>query len=123
MCGSSRRSIPSGESFDLVIANLPYVAEADWTSLQPEVTQWEPREALLAGSDGLDAIRQLLSGDSGRRLYGYSGQATTGEFVLALEVGEGQAPAVAMMLREASFLEVESRRDLAGIERVVVGRR
>ena len=42
---------------------------------------------------------------------------------LALEVGEGQAEAVAELLREAGFGEVETRRDLAGIERVVVGRR
>ena len=45
--------------FELTVANLPYVAERDWPSLQPEVTEWEPREALLAGPDGLDAIRAL----------------------------------------------------------------
>src|SRR4029079_7196937 len=53
-------TLPDAE-FDLVLANLPYVAERDWPSLQPEVTQWEPREALLAGPDGLDAYRELLS--------------------------------------------------------------
>ncbi|HJX32744.1 MAG TPA: peptide chain release factor N(5)-glutamine methyltransferase, partial [Solirubrobacterales bacterium] len=53
-------SIPEGETFELTVANLPYVAEADWPSLQPEVTQWEPREALLAGPDGLDSIRALI---------------------------------------------------------------
>ncbi|MEX2105763.1 MAG: peptide chain release factor N(5)-glutamine methyltransferase, partial [Solirubrobacterales bacterium] len=47
-------------AFDLILANLPYVAERDWASLQPEVTEWEPREALLAGPDGLDAYRALL---------------------------------------------------------------
>jgi release factor glutamine methyltransferase len=52
--------IPAGKSFDLVLANLPYVAERDWLTLQPEVTQWEPREALLAGPDGLDAYRALI---------------------------------------------------------------
>jgi release factor glutamine methyltransferase len=116
-------SLPPDERFDLVLANLPYVAEADWASLQPEVTQWEPREALLAGPDGLDSIRWLLSGDSGRRLYGYSEQTTTGEAGIALEVGEGQAQAVEGLLRETGFSAVESRRDFAGIERVVVGQR
>jgi methylase of polypeptide subunit release factors len=43
--------------------------------------------------------------------------------VVALEVGEGQAGAVSDLLREAGFAEIEVRRDLAGIERVVVGRR
>ena len=58
---SSRARCPrAGETFDLVLANLPYVAERDWPSLQPEVTKWEPREALLAGPDGLDAYRALI---------------------------------------------------------------
>jgi release factor glutamine methyltransferase len=95
--------------FDLVVANLPYVAERDWAGLEPEVTKWEPREALLAGPDGLDAYRTLIPGLSCR--------------AVGLEVGEGQAGAVGEMLREAGFGVVETRPDLAGIERVVVGRR
>jgi len=54
-------SLPSNGSFELVVANLPYVPEPDWPSLQPEVTEWEPRGALLAGADGLDAIRTFLT--------------------------------------------------------------
>ena len=103
--------------FDLVLANLPYVAECDWASLQPEVTQWEPREALLAGPDGLDAYRSFIPG-CGRALASYRGLTST---TLAVEIGEGQATAVAELMREAGFGEVETRRDLAGIERVVVG--
>ena len=108
-----------GESFDLVLANLPYVAERDWPSLQPEVTQWEPREALLAGPDGLDAYRHFIPG-CGRALSRYLGRTST---TLAVEVGEGQAPAVAQLMADAGFGEIEARRDLAGIERVVLGRR
>jgi release factor glutamine methyltransferase len=110
-------TLPEDEGFDLVLANLPYVAERDWPSLQPEVTQWEPREALLAGPDGLDAYRGLL--DRFLRLSRYPEQMKE---ALAVEVGEGQAPAVAELMREAGFGEIETRRDLAGIERVVVGR-
>ncbi len=102
-------SVPEGESFDLVVANLPYVAERDWASLQPEVRDWEPREALLAGPDGLDAIRDLLP--------------RVGRGALALELGEGQAQSVAALMREAGFGEVRSRPDLAGIERIVWGAR
>jgi release factor glutamine methyltransferase len=112
--------LPTG--FDLIVANLPYVAEADWALLQPEVTEWEPREALLAGPDGLDAYRQLLSVGSGRHLGLYTTQTTTGS-AIGLEVGEGQAAAVAELVCEAGFGEIETRRDLAGIERVVVGKR
>jgi release factor glutamine methyltransferase len=113
-------SIPEGESFDLVLANLPYVAESDWPSLQPEVTQWEPREALLAGPDGLDAYRALFGASSVRTLYPSGLQKAYG---VAVEVGEGQAAAVAGMMSAAGFAAVETRRDLAGIERVVVGER
>jgi release factor glutamine methyltransferase len=102
-------SVPAGREFELTIANLPYVAEADWSSLQPEVTEWEPREALLAGRDGLDAIRGLIP--------------QIGSGALALEVGEGQARAVTMLLEEAGFEAIQACRDLAGIERVVWGER
>jgi release factor glutamine methyltransferase len=104
--------------FDLILANLPYVAERDWPSLQPEVTQYEPREALLAGPDGLDAYRALIP-ECAPLLSRY---ATPRRGALAVEVGEGQAAAVAELMRAAGFGEVETRRDLAGIERVVVGR-
>jgi len=110
-------SVPEGESFDLVLANLPYVAAPDWASLQPEVTEWEPREALLAGPDGLDAIRALLDG-RGRDFNRIAAQTST---AVALEVGEGQAPAVAELLREAGFSRTQTRPDLAGISRVVLG--
>lgn len=111
-------TLPEGESFDLILANLPYVAERDWPSLQPEVTQWEPGEALLAGSDGLDAYRDLLIKSAG--LYDRIGRLRSGG--LGVEVGEGQAAAVAALMVEAGFVDVETRRDLAGIERVVIGR-
>ncbi|HEU5062616.1 MAG TPA: peptide chain release factor N(5)-glutamine methyltransferase [Solirubrobacterales bacterium] len=111
-------TLPEEGSFDLVLANLPYVAERDWPTLQPEVTQWEPPEAILAGPDGLDAYRFFLP-ECGRALASYGGLTST---TLAVEVGEGQGPAVAALMREAGFGEVETRCDLAGIERVVVGR-
>jgi release factor glutamine methyltransferase len=112
------RTLPEGESFDLILANLPYVAQRDWPSLQPEVTQWEPSEALLAGPDGLDAYR-LLVPECGRALRRIAPQSST---TLAVEIGDGQAEAVEALMREAGFDAIETRRDLAGIERVVVGR-
>jgi release factor glutamine methyltransferase len=118
-------TVPSSAArFDLALANLPYVAEGEWPALPPEVRDWEPREALLAGADGLDAIRALLSS---LRCHGSSRYAettaTSSVEALGLEVGEGQAGAVAALMREAGFAETEVRADLAGIERVVVGRR
>jgi release factor glutamine methyltransferase len=117
-------TLPEGEGFDLVLANLPYVAERDWPRLQPEVTKWEPSEALLAGPDGLDAYRALFAGRPSPHL-SPSGRQTTGGVeaaAVAVEVGAGQAAAVAELVRVAGFAAVETRRDLAGIERVVLGR-
>jgi release factor glutamine methyltransferase len=97
------------ERFDLVVANLPYVREDEWPTLQPEIREYEPREALVAGPDGLDAIRGLLA----------SPPATE---AIALEVGQEQAETVEQLVAAAGFPHTERRRDLAGIERVVVGR-
>lgn len=102
-------TLPPEEDFELILANLPYVAERDWASLQPEVAQWEPREALVSGADGLDAIRALIP------------RVEVG--TLALELGEGQAQAVRELLSANGFGAIETHRDLAGIERVVVGER
>jgi release factor glutamine methyltransferase len=104
-------TLPPGlGTVDLVLANLPYVSEADWSGLEPEVTEWEPREALLAGADGLDVLRDAVPVLAGAAP------------VLALEVGAGQADAVSGLLTAAGFDAVEARADLAGIQRVVVGR-
>ena len=87
----------------MVLANLPYVRENEWALLQPEIVRFEPREALVSGIDGLDAIRELVtSAQPGTRL--------------ALEHAPGQAEAVRALLKEA-----ETRRDLAGRERVTIG--
>lgn len=104
-----RCSLPDSGRFDLELANLPYVREDEWEGLAPEITLHEPRGALVAGPTGLEAIESLLRGVLSD--------------AIALEVGIGQAPAVAALMREAGFAATESRRDLAGIERVVVGSR
>jgi len=117
---------PEPGRFDLVVANLPYVAETEWRGLEPEVTRWEPREALLAGPDGLDAIRALLPrcGRSSSRIAETNTTAPVVEAgVLALEVGAGQAEAVGELLLGVGFVALETRPDLAGIPRVVIGRR
>lgn len=108
-------SLPAGERFDLLLANLPYVAESEWAGLAAEIRDWEPPAALLAGPDGLAAIRGLL---------GAVGKAGAGTIAgaIALEVGAGHAGAVRDLLRDAGFAQTEARADLAGIERVVLGR-
>jgi release factor glutamine methyltransferase len=96
------KGLPSGD-YDLVVANLPYVADADWDRLAPEISLYEPRQALSSGPDGLDAIRSLVA------------QAPPGTR-LALEHGSEQGAAVRSLMDAA-----ETHRDLAGHERVTVG--
>jgi release factor glutamine methyltransferase len=95
--------LPPGE-YDLVVANLPYVREDEWDELAPEIRLYEPREALVAGRDGLDAIRSLVR------------DAPSGT-LLALEHAPDQASAVRALLVESRTVA-----DLGGRERVTVGR-
>jgi release factor glutamine methyltransferase len=99
---SVARGLPDGAR-GMVLANLPYVREDEWPSLQPEIVRYEPREALVGGADGLQAIRELVTSSP-------SGTC------MALEHAPGQADALRALLYES-----ETRRDLAGRERVTVG--
>lgn len=103
-------AVPIGRA-DIVLANLPYIPADDIDALEPEVSKWEPRVALDGGPDGLAIIRRLVA-DCGQRLR---------PRVLALEVGYGQAADVALLL-EAAGASTSTIQDLAGIDRVVVGR-
>jgi release factor glutamine methyltransferase len=101
------------DRFEALLANLPYVADPERDSLAPEIARHEPALALFAGPDGLAVIRALVSALPARRRLE----------LVALEVGAGQAHAVAGMVAEAGFAAVQVLVDLAGLERVVVGRR
>jgi release factor glutamine methyltransferase len=95
---------------DAVVSNPPYVADS--APLAPEIARHEPPAALYAGAEGLTVIRRLVA----------AAAASPARFV-ALEVGMGQAGDVAGVLRAAGFGSIDVRRDLAGIDRVVVARR
>jgi release factor glutamine methyltransferase len=102
---------PVPESMDLIVANLPYIPTSRIPNLQPEV-QWEPRQALDGGPDGLEPIRRLLS------------QATTRlkeHGVILLELDPEQVPAVEALARQL-FPEAATNveKDLAGLDRVFV---
>lgn len=100
--------------FDVLIANPPYIASGEIAGLEPEVAQYEPRLALDGGPDGL-AFYRRLAGDLDRLV--------EADGIVALEVGAGQATAVAALLTAAGFGAVSRHRDLAGIERCVIAGR
>ncbi|HEX3946774.1 MAG TPA: peptide chain release factor N(5)-glutamine methyltransferase [Acidimicrobiales bacterium] len=102
---------------DLVVSNPPYVAEAEWPELDPEVRR-EPRVALVAaagtdGTPGLADVEAVLRGAAGWL-------ARPGAVVV--ELAPHQAPAAVTLARTLGFTEVRVERDLAGRDRAVVGR-
>lgn len=101
-------------AFDLVVSNPPYIPSAEIDGLDPEVSRYEPRLALDGGHDGLDAYRTILAALP--RLL-----APTGAF--ALEVGRGQAEVVRALAEAQGLQTTTPRVDLAGIPRVVAGKR
>ena len=102
-----------GGPYELIVANPPYVREAEYGSLQPEISLYEPRDALIGGADGLDVIRDLIPAAVDVLVRGGR---------LSIEVGQGQSRAVESLFERSGFTQVEAIRDLAGIPRVVTGR-
>lgn len=107
-------ALPDGSpAFDAIAANPPYVAEDD-PHLRRGGLPHEPQRALTPGGDGLDALRTIVAG-AGRWL-------ASGGW-LAVEHGHDQSEAVRTLFEQAGFETIAVRRDLAGIPRVVAGRR
>jgi len=97
----------------LIVSNPPYIAEGD-PGVDRSVHDWEPGGALYSGADGLDAVRVLAAG---------APQWLQPGGWLVLEMGTGQGDAVAALLLDAGLVDVSVRADLAGHDRIAVGRR
>lgn len=101
-----------GRRFDLIASNPPYVTEAEMAALEPEVAQFEPRLATVAGPRGTEVLGRLAA---------QAPQALAPGGWLAVECGAGQAGAVRGLMDAAGAAETFAAPDLAGIERVVGG--
>lgn len=101
----------AGQRFDMIVSNPPYVREAD---PHLETLKYEPREALVSGPDGLDALREIIRDAPGR--------LEPGGWLL-LEHGADQADIVRDLLHQARLVAVETIPDLAGLPRVSLGRK
>jgi len=113
--GSLFEPLEEREQFDVIVSNPPYIADGERGALQPEIRDWEPPEALFAGEDGLDVIRQLVAGAPEHLSCGG---------LLALECGLGQAEGIAADLNATgAFAAVRIRPDLTGRPRVVMAER
>lgn len=103
-----------GGPYELIISNPPYIAAGEIPTLMPEVRDYEPSLALIAGAAGLDCYRALVPAALM--------QLVAGGWLL-VEVGANQAPAVSALFAAAGFADIVTACDLAGIERVVGGRK
>jgi len=101
----------AAEQFDLVVSNPPYVARGDAHLAQGDL-RFEPQSALVAGADGLDALRDIARGAPGH--------LNPGGWLL-VEHGLGQETAVKGLLRQAGLEDLSTWSDLAGIARVSGG--
>lgn len=104
---------PDGRPVDLLLANLPYVSDDEWDELAPEIREYEPREALVPGATGLEAIEALAE-----ELFGLAPRPS----IIALEIGAQQADEVTRLIKATGYEQTEVRQDLAGLDRMVVGR-
>ena len=101
------------ETFDVIMANPPYIPTGEILSLMPEVRDFEPENALDGGADGLDFYRKIAG-----QVKDY---LNPGGYVY-MEIGYDQGEAVSELMRNAGFTEVEVIKDLARNDRVVKGK-
>ncbi len=102
----------AGRCYSLILSNPPYI-RADDHHLDQGDLRFEPSSALVSGADGLDDIRVIIQAAPAH--------LQPGGWLL-LEHGFDQAEAVRALLKAAGFAEVDSRRDLAGHQRISLGR-
>jgi release factor glutamine methyltransferase len=100
------------ESFDVIVANLPYVANADRPTLSREVLR-DPEIALFGGERGDEIVRRLIEGAPGRLRPGG---------LLALELGLGQADDLAALMAAKNYHDIKTQADYAGVTRFLFGR-
>jgi len=105
---------PDQEStFDLILSNPPYVADSDLQTLEPEIRQFEPREALTDNADGLAFYRRIAA---------ESLERVKSDGAVMVEIGAGQRLAVEALFRRAGFSNIDAVADLAAIDRVVIAK-
>jgi release factor glutamine methyltransferase len=100
----------SKTAFDLIISNPPYIKKGDIITLQPEIRDWEPVEALNGGADGLDYYRGIMS---------EAKNYLKMEGVLMFEIGIDQAASVKEIARGTGFENISLKKDYAGIDRIM----
>jgi release factor glutamine methyltransferase len=110
--GDLLQALPDSFAADAIVSNPPYIARGELAKLPKEVKDFEPVRALVAGEDGLEVIRRLVT-DARRVLSSPDG-------FVALEIGAGQRAAVEELFFGADYTVAQVLKDLQGHERVIV---
>lgn len=100
--------VDNGERYRLIVANPPYLSEREYVELDASVREFEPREALVSGADGLDATRALLAG---------AAALLEPDGMLALEIDERRGDAVRALAHDSGWNHVDIHADLFGCPR------
>lgn len=105
------QNIPNSVKFNIIVSNPPYIPTAEIDKLAKDVS-YEPKIALDGGVDGLDYYRKIIV--RAKKYLMENG-------LLFLEIGIGQSKAVVNLMTKNNYRNIEVKKDLAGIERVVIG--
>jgi len=107
-------ALSGSDKFDIIVSNPPYIPTHDIETLDNEVKLFEPLSALDGGSDGLTFYRKIIAN---------SGKHLKQDAILFFEVGCTQAEQVEEIFRDSAFYDIETRKDYAGNDRVVFGKK
>jgi release factor glutamine methyltransferase len=107
-------ALAEGLLFDCIISNPPYIRRGDMDKLQIEIRDYEPKEALDGGDDGLDFYRRILSDAPG---------FLKDNGMLILEIGMDQADDIQKLATDAGFKDIQFIKDYSGIKRIFIGKK
>ncbi len=107
-------AIPKETKFDFIVSNPPYIETAEIADLMEEVRVYEPHNALDGGTDGLDFYRRILE---------QAQDFLKNDGWIFFEIGYTQRKDLLQLLEQTGFDSLESRQDLVGLDRVVMGRK
>ena len=113
--------IPKNFTFDLIVANPPYIAPSYWQTLDKSVTQWEDKNALIAPDDGLAIIKQIIN-EAPKYLKPNIQMREHKISQLVLEIDYTQGQEVKEYMLQKGYCEIMIQKDLQGQDRVVSGR-
>ena len=108
-----KESINSKKNYDIIVSNPPYIEEHEISYLMDDVKNYEPHTALSGGEDGLDFYKRIINESKG---------VLSNNGILAFEIGYNQGTQVKGLMQESGFTELKIIKDLAGLDRVVIGK-